>query len=459
MGDVFLAELASGQTVALKRIRADLRADPTFIGHFEREARICAVLAHEHIVALEAYGRDDEGPYLALEYVEGCSVSVLTRACGRAGRQVPLDVARSIASDCASALRYAHTLWVEGARARGVIHRDLSPDNILVSIQGIAKLADFGLARIVGTTRVTQTGVAKGKFGYIAPEMYEGHEADALTDIFAFGATLYSLFCGVPPFQGKTEAEVMRATLLAHPPVPSQLRPGVPAAVDGWIHRALSKDRGTRPSGFSDLLLQAEDLRGAVARCLQETFPNGIERDEPGGEGAPHRVSTVAARHLRQGRGRRVSAAVALAGAVAAAAAGFGFFGRRPTATAVVLPAAPAPVLPKPVPVEPVHDPSTPPAQRPRAKAPRTQAKSAPQPAAPTRLWIRVQPWAHVFVDGEALGTTPLAPFEVSAGPHTVILVNDELHIHRSLTVEARAHQTTEWKTTLTEEPARLQDP
>jgi hypothetical protein len=493
MGEVFLAELPSGEEVALKRPRGGLEADPTARAHFEREARICSLLRHENIVGLRAFGHDADGPYLALEYVDGCAASALLKALSAKGRHLPFPVIASIGWDCAQALTFAHG-FREGALS-GVIHRDLSPDNILLTRDGVAKLADFGIARLRGATRMTSTGVVKGKFGYMAPEIFEGHDADPATDLFAFAATLFHLICGVAPFGGKTDAEVMRATLQAQPPAPAHLRLGVPDDLDAWIRRGLAKDRQSRPA-IAELLPLLErmmpphpEARAAVAACLDEVMPESVAVVVARGG----RTRTLRARPSPPGWRRRVIVAGAIVAALGLAAARWftwyapqpaappaaaqlsrsGVEGPAPEGRAPLDPPAPSEpptakkadtVAPEPKPAVRRHRVSAPKESKgPAAPAAEPEVTAAAPPAeaaAPTRLWIHVSPWAHVFVDGEAMGTTPLAPFEVSPGTHTVILVNEDLHVRQRYDVDVPGHQVKELRLTLEQaQPERLQDP
>ncbi|MBL8952234.1 MAG: serine/threonine protein kinase, partial [Myxococcaceae bacterium] len=265
MGEVFQATLSRDgidEPVALKRMRAEVAETPDGLKQFEREAQICALLEHENIVGLRAFGKDEKGPYLALEYVDGVSASQLLAASDA----LPPGVVWQIALDLTRGLNAAHQ------PGRAVIHRDLSPDNVLVAFSGITKVGDFGIAKLAGGTSFTTTGAVKGKYGYLAPELFDGAEADVFSDRFALAATLYKLWCGVGAFKGRTEAELLRAVLSAEPAKLSTLRGGVPEDVEGWIHAALQKDRAARPE-LAPLLAALEKVAGgrdAVARSLEQ---------------------------------------------------------------------------------------------------------------------------------------------------------------------------------------------
>lgn len=444
MGDVSLARVvgdASGQQVALKRIRADRRDHPELVAQFEREMALGAALSHPHIVRVVAYGSDAQGPFLALEYVPGHSAHRLLKALAERGRQLPLEAGLCIVRDVAEALHYAHHF--RGAKGgAGILHRDVSPDNVLVALDGHTRLMDFGLAKAADVTATTG-GVIRGKHGYLAPELFEGHPADALTDLFAFGVTAYRVLCGVLPFHGTTEAELLHAVLHAERPAPRALRPQVPEALSALLVGLVDRRRERRPQELTALLswcAQHVDPKGraALGGVLREVLPPpGVV--EPA---APGRVST---RPLI-GKPRRARWPLALAALVTLVALGATVALRTeqgaPDAVAVRAAPAPAPVAVAPVsPAPAVEAPVAPaPERRPasRHEPARRSATARPMGAAPAErgtLRLLVNPWAEVRVDGEVLGPTPLPPIALSPGRHTVVLSNDSLSARRTLQV------------------------
>lgn len=287
MGDVHLATMTRGpeqRLVALKRLHPHLLVQPGMVQTFEREARISALLSHPHIAAVHAFGSDAAGPYLALEYVEGRSASALLSVPAHVGPTIQRTAALRILCDVASALAHAHAFADEETGVHGVVHRDISLDNVLVSYTGVAKLADFGIATLVGGTRVTQTGVLKGKFGFIAPELFEGQPADPRSDVFALAAAAFQLLTGMKPFPGNTEAEILRAVLSTEPPALSALRPDLPTDVCTWVERGLQKVPAERlpARALRDAIEEAlsefpEQGRDAVAELMDQSFP--VEND------------------------------------------------------------------------------------------------------------------------------------------------------------------------------------
>ncbi len=428
MGEVFHATMSRDgrdEPVALKRMRVEVAETPEGLKQFEREARICALLEHENVVGLRAFGKDAQGPYLALEYVDGVSASQLLAASDA----LPAAVVWQIALDLTRGLDAAHR------PGREVIHRDLSPDNVLVAFSGVTKVGDFGIAKLAGGTSFTTTGAVKGKYGYLAPELFDGGEADVFSDRFALAATLYKLWCGVGAFKGRTEAELLRAVLSSEPAKLSSLRGGVPEGIEAWIHAALSKEREKRPP-LASLLTALEAVAGgraAVAAFLEQCFPG---KQRPGVEEVLARgtVSVMAPPPKRRARWP-----IALAVPVLIIAATGAYLATRPAPPVVVQAPPPAPVAaPEPTPQpEPEPEPAPAPAPTP------TPTKGS--------LWVKVKPWGRVFVDGKLRGTTPLAPLSLPPGAHQVLVVNEELKAKKTYSVDVRGGKTTELKVVLKE--------
>lgn len=479
MAEVYLArQLHGDELVALKRIRPELLERGDVVAAFRREAQISSLLRHEHIVGLEAFGEDEDGPWLALAYVHGRALSDLLRIVGDRNQTLPLPAALTVCRDLALALQHAHGFRDEARDIRGVVHRDVSPDNVLVSYEGVARLSDFGIARWMEATVLTQTGMVKGKLPFMAPELYDGHDADEVTDTFALGATLYTVFAGIRPFGGKNEAETMRAVQSATPAQLTILRPEVPPRVAQWIHAALDKQRERRPpigafiAAADEALALMPRARAALAQAMQEAFPSRSEA--PAVRSTPlHRQTQVARRRHSapepRRRGRALTAVLVVALVAAAAGAG-AFFATRGATAQPVMTQQPAPVVAAPAPAPaaavavaaletaPVEAPAAKPPEPPapeeaqRVEAPeaparpkrterrRTRAavavreKTSPV-TGPGKLWVRAWPWAEVFVNGVSRGRTPLQPFELPAGKHTVLLVNQSLGANETRTV------------------------
>lgn len=254
MGEVYKArDTRLDRTVAIKILSETLAADPQFRERFDREGRAISQLTHPHICTLYDVGQHEGTAFLVMEYLEGA-----TLADRLAKGALPVDQGLTIAIAIASALDKAH-------RA-GIVHRDLKPGNIMLT-KGGAKLLDFGLAKsqgpVVGgggqsmlpTTpaHLTEKGTVLGTFQYMAPEQLEGQEADARTDVFAFGVVLYEMMAGRRAFEGRTHASLIGAILKDQPPPVSSLRPLTPASLDHVVARCLAKEPDDRWHSAHDL--------------------------------------------------------------------------------------------------------------------------------------------------------------------------------------------------------------
>ena len=266
MGEVYRArDTRLDRTVAIKVLPEALAADPQLRERFDREARAISSLNHPHICALYDVGHQEGVDFLVLEYLEGQSLAERLPA-----GPVPVLEALKIAVDICDALDKAHR--------SGIVHRDLKPANVMLTRAG-AKLLDFGLARseapVVTTSglsmlpttppNLTVQGAILGTFQYMAPEQIEGLEADARTDIFAFGALLFEMLTGRPAFEGKTRASLLGAILKDEPPRISTVQPLAPAALDRIICTCLAKDPDDRYQSARDLLRELRWVASAGA--------------------------------------------------------------------------------------------------------------------------------------------------------------------------------------------------
>jgi serine/threonine-protein kinase len=240
MGIVYRAtQLSLGRPVALKLITPDRAGDPGFRERFERESRIAAAIDHPNVIPVYAAGEEGGHLYLVMRYVQGTDLQhLLARE-----RTVPPARAASIALQIGAALDAAHAV--------GLVHRDVKPANVLLSREH-AYLADFGLSQVVGSdTRLTSTGQWIGTVDFMAPEQFEGGEADARADVYALGCVLYDALTGSVPYPRGTVPATMIAHLQEEPPRPSEH--GAPDGFDRVIARALAKDPAERYPSAGDL--------------------------------------------------------------------------------------------------------------------------------------------------------------------------------------------------------------
>ncbi|WNG57699.1 protein kinase [Archangium gephyra] len=251
MAEVYLARadgpMGFTKALVVKRILPHLAEDPQFVEMFIAEARLAARLDHPNIVQIFDFGEADSTWFLAMEYIDGLNLRVLAKRARAV--EVPLPpacCARIIASAC-EGLAFAHdSRDPELGVPLGLIHRDVSPDNILVSHQGAVKVVDFGIAKAADQGHRTQTGVIKGKLAYMPPEQLRGAPLDRRVDVYALGMVLYELLTGHKPFDATTEASMVQA-ILHEPFIPAEERqPDLPVALRSILERALAKDRDQR---------------------------------------------------------------------------------------------------------------------------------------------------------------------------------------------------------------------
>jgi serine/threonine-protein kinase len=224
--------------VAIKTILPKFAADPAFQKMFRDEARIASRIEHTNAAQILDVGEQHEMTYLVMEYVDGDSLSAIYRSLKKQNARLPPGIVLRVLADACGALHAAHELRDDGGALLGVVHRDVSPQNILVSTKGVAKVIDFGIAkardRVSGDTG---SGQVKGKVRYMAPEQAMGRRIDRRADLWAIGAILYHMLAGKPPYDGETDVQALMSLTSGLPPVP--LPPSVPAPVVAVVKRAL----------------------------------------------------------------------------------------------------------------------------------------------------------------------------------------------------------------------------
>ncbi|MCP3063372.1 protein kinase [Myxococcus sp. K38C18041901] len=251
MAEVFLAKVAGPggfeKTLVLKRILPHLVEDTSFVEMFLEEARLVAQLNHPHIVQIFDFGEAEGSYFLAMELIDGPNLRRWQRQAASRGRPLAPNICAKVVALAAEGLAYAHDFADPGTgQPLGLIHRDVSPDNILVSRQGAVKVVDFGIAKVAGQKHRTQTGIVKGKVAYMPPEQCQADPLDRRVDVYALGVVLYELLTGRLPFEGATELAMMQS-IVSRPPAPvSRHRADVPSALQDIISTALEKDRERR---------------------------------------------------------------------------------------------------------------------------------------------------------------------------------------------------------------------
>ena len=277
MAMVYLAEQTGlggfGRQVALKLVHAHLRQDPQWATALVEEAKLAARVQHPNVVQTLDVGEAPEGVFLVMEYVEGDTLAALIRHAAQDGGVVPLPIALRVLTDVLSGLHAAHEMTDDDGRPVRLVHRDFSPQNVIVGIDGIARLADFGIAKADGSGSVTSTGVLKGKVAFMPPEQVRGVPLDRRCDIWAAGIVAWELAVGRRLYSGLEDATILLSILAAAPPAPSAWRPELHPALDAAIGSALHLDRDERvPTAlaFRERLLDAAAAAGEALATHEE---------------------------------------------------------------------------------------------------------------------------------------------------------------------------------------------
>jgi serine/threonine-protein kinase len=291
MGEIFLAKRVGvggfEKTVVLKCMLDSLSGSKEFVGMFFDEAHLAARLSHPNIAQIYDFGVAENRYYIAMEYIPGEDLSSIISQLRERKRHIPVPLAARIMLDVCAGLDYAHTLSDDG-RALEIIHRDVSPSNIMVSYQGAVKLLDFGIAKATSRVSETRSGSIKGKLSFLAPELIRGLNVDPRADLFSLGISLFALLTTQHPFRRDSEIATMHAITDSAAPDPRDLRPDLPADMVRVVKKALEADREQRFSSAAQLGAALQDViarhtptpsNGDLAGFLAMLFGNH-RRDE-----------------------------------------------------------------------------------------------------------------------------------------------------------------------------------
>jgi serine/threonine-protein kinase len=298
MGRVYKAyDTEIRENVALKVLNPMIASDESVVERFRNELKLARRVAHRNVCRMYDLGRSGETTYITMEYVSGEDLKTLLRRIGHLPAPKAVAFARQIADGLAEAHR------------QGVIHRDLKPQNIMIDREGNARIMDFGIARALKAKGMTDPGMIIGTPDYMAPEQFEGKDADARTDIYALGAILYEMLTSTPPFAGETPVVVATKQKTERPPDPRDTNPQVPEPLSRLILRCLEKDRVRRFQSAEEVL--------TGLRELERLFPS------------TRAAAGTATKTLRLAWRRPVRLGLAAAAVIVIAAAGYLFFGQR----------------------------------------------------------------------------------------------------------------------------------
>jgi tRNA A-37 threonylcarbamoyl transferase component Bud32 len=458
MGELWLARhdghAGFAKTVVVKTIAENLAGEEGFREMFLDEARLAGLINHPHVLQVFDFGEDGGRYFLAMEYLEGRSLSEVLARIERQKTALPATLAARIIADCCAGLDFAHDFKDAAGRSLGIVHRDVTPANIFLTYSGQVKVLDFGIARARARSHHTPTGVAKGKIFYMAPEQVQGDPVDRRADLWGLGVTLFVMLTGRRPFDGAMPLDVFEAIL--HAPLPALGLGADAGSLERIVQRALARNREDRYPTAGAMRIDLESylehqpsVTGfKLAGLMEELFPVAVDADRrrlaalADGSGATpaavlvsektgptrelergplgQQTETIPALGMPSGEplltprpephaaSRRVLGA-SVGGGILLALAVVGW-ALRPS-RAPLLPSSPAPAVAEtPTPIV-------------------AAAALPPPPSLPARppgvgsLRVGANIPCEVFVDGQRRGRTPLKLTALSAGRHHVRLV------------------------------------
>ena len=257
MAEIYLARqlgvVGFSRLVVVKRILPHLAEEAQFVSMFLEEARVAAMINHPNVVQIFDVGQSGDDYYIAMEYIGGPSVAAICRSAHRRATAVPHAVAAGIVSQACEGLHAAHELRDDAGGLMGLVHRDVSPQNLMVSDQGLVKLVDFGIAKAQNSSVRTRTGSIKGKYPYMSPEQCEGQVLDRRTDIFSLGIVFFEMVTARRLFKRSTDLMTLKAITEEPVPRPGDFSAALPEEVNRIIMRALSRDPDERYTSAAEL--------------------------------------------------------------------------------------------------------------------------------------------------------------------------------------------------------------
>jgi eukaryotic-like serine/threonine-protein kinase len=279
MAEVFRAESAGiegfKKKVAIKRVLPHLSQKRRFMSMFLDEARLSAHLSHSNVVQVFDIGMGDDTYFIVMEYVDGADLKAIIETLRKRKQVFPLEAAVYIATRICDGLAYAHDLVDGRGNPFGIVHRDMSPPNVLITRYGEIKITDFGLAKANNQLEKSEPGIIKGKFSYLAPEAAMGHEADKRVDIFAVGIILWEMLAGRKLFLGASDYETVKLVQQANIPSLSEINHKVPPGLERIILKSLARDLNQR---YGHALELAADLNAFLYHHGQPVGPWDIAR-------------------------------------------------------------------------------------------------------------------------------------------------------------------------------------
>ena len=293
MAEIYLARMGGtdgfSKLVVVKRLLANMASDHEFIQMFLDEARINARLSHSNIVQVLELGEVDKQYFIAMEYVSGLSVAQVGKLATQRLGEVPQGVACGIVAQACAGLHHAHETKLPDGTEMGIIHRDVSPQNLLLTYEGFVKVVDFGIAKAEGRATQTRAGMVKGKFAYMSPEQCVGQPLDRRTDIFALGIILFELCTSRRLFRRANTFDTYEAIIKCEVPDPRSVNPNVSEKIAAVILKALAKNRDDRFATAEamqealELAMRRSGVRGSamdLSRFIESNFADQVREQE-----------------------------------------------------------------------------------------------------------------------------------------------------------------------------------
>jgi serine/threonine-protein kinase len=273
--------------VVLKLITPERANDSTAVQMFLDEARLAASLNHQNVAQVFEVGEDQGIHYLAMEYVHGQDLRALLAKAGSAGTRVPLELALTVVAGAAAGLHHAHERRGPDGISLGIVHRDVSPSNIMIGYDGAVKLLDFGIAKATARSVETQSGIIKGKFAYMAPEQCRGREVDRRSDVFSLGIILYEISTQHRCFRADSDFDTMHRIVTGDVVRPTRIIQGYPQALEAIVMKALAVDANQRYQSSHQLLEAIESFAVSARMSLSTMALGRFMRDTFGDQPEP----------------------------------------------------------------------------------------------------------------------------------------------------------------------------
>jgi serine/threonine protein kinase len=307
MAEVFRAKRTGVEgfekVVAVKRILSHLSDNKEFVDMFIDEAKMVAGLAHPNVVQIFDLGKHDKNYWIAMEYVHGRDLRTIIRAGPERGLKIPLDISTYVVSKVCAALEYAHRKKDDKGQPMLIVHRDISPQNILISFEGDVKLTDFGIAKAASKASTTDKGALRGKLLYMSPEQAWGKAMDKRSDVFSLGIVFYEMLTEQKPFLGTSETSILETVRECRVPPPTTINDKIPEKLEKVVMKALERDPEVRYQDAGEMLRDLERVlhewqpatASGLVRFLEILFDEHERGDVLGAEArarAPARSST-----------------------------------------------------------------------------------------------------------------------------------------------------------------------